>query len=343
MSFQALYCGAWSFKIQVAGVSGFTADPADESVKASGIFGEEHPGQSILAFAGKYLVSVCEMRDTGKILSYEILEDHSLALKDVLSVDSTLLSYVVAAPGGKYVFTSSMGNGTVRMIRVEEDGRLSLTDEFRLTGHSVTPRQNGAKTHSIMISPDGALLAAANLGADEVELFRVDYEKERLVLLSGTPVDFGKEPRHMAFHPSGKYLYLLTEAGSRLYVFLVREGELQELAVYQNRDPEGPQTGSPADLVMSADGHFLYSTNRGQHNIAVWKTLESGLLDTVAFVPCGGKGPRGLNLSPDGKTLLCANNEDGTVTAMELDPETGIPGPAYLTLSVPGAGCVRSL
>ena len=94
---------------------------------------------------------------------------------------------------------------------------------------------------------------------------------------------------------------------------------------------------------MSKDGRFVYSTNRGQSNIAVWKILDSGLLDSVAYVPCGGKGPRGLVVSPDGAELLSANNDDGTVAVMPLDPQTGIPGEPTAIAEVPCAACVRTI
>lgn len=341
MSDQYLFCGTWGFKAAVSGVAAFRVNGG--TIEKNGVWGTELPGQSILAIAGGHLVAVCELGKGGHVVSYEIKTDGTLEKKCVLDFESAKLSYVVAAPNGRYVFVSSMGDGTIKMIRVDGDGALTLTDEWQLTGHSVTPRQNQAKVHSVMISPDGSLLAAANLGADELELFRVDYEKETLRLAQSVPVDFGREPRHMAFHPDGGYLYLLTEHGNRIYVYLVRSGKLYELAVYDTLDPDGPQEGMAADIVVSKDGRFVYSTNRGQNNIAVWRTLGSGLLDRVGYFDCGGEGPRGLNISPDGKTLYSANNDSGTVTVLPLDTETGRPGAATHTIEVPNAGCVRSL
>ena len=341
MSFQHLYCGAWSFKDPVSGVTSFV--PGEAAIEKQGVWGEELVGQSILTITGKWLVSVCERRDGGTVVCYEILPGGALEKKSVLEVASPMLSYVTPVPNGRYVFVSSMGNGSVKMIRIEESGELVLTDEWILTGHSVTNRQEGARNHSVMVSPDGTLLACANLGADEVELFRIDYEKEVLRLVQSMPVDFGKQPRHMAFHPSGAYLYVLTEAGNRVYVYRVRDEKLQEMAVYNNLDLDKKPGGLAADIVVSRDGRFVYSTNRAQNNIAVWRTLESGLLDRIGHVDCGGEGPRGLNISPDGTTLFCANNDNGTVTVMPLDAETGLPGAVSQTLEVPCVGCVRSI
>lgn len=352
MSFEYVYCGGWcnfrgevaGFKGEVKGIKSLRRNPETGALEDNGIYAEHLLGQSIITISGDTLVAVCELGKGGKVVSYKIKEQGTLELKDVLEFGSAKLSYCIFAPNGKYVFVSSMGDGTVKMIRVDSDAKLTLTDEFQLTGHSVTPRQAQAKVHSVMISPDGSLLGAANLGADELDLFRVDYEKEILRLACAKPVDWGKEPRHMAFHPSGKYLYLLTEGGNRIYDYQITEdNKLQELAIYSTLDPDMPASGAAADIVVSKDGRFVYSTNRGQSNIAVWKILPSGLLDSVAFVPCGGKGPRGLVISPDGKELLSANNDDGTVAVMPLDPDTGIPGAPSAIAQVPCAACVRAI
>ena len=204
MSFQYVYCGGWSnfrgevagFKGEVKGLHVLKWNRNAGVLEDNGLFEEQILGQSILAVAGDTLISVCELGKGGKVVSYRIHSDGSLERKDILEFTSAKLSYCVTDPRGKYVFVSSMGDGTVKMIRIGDDGKLTLTDEYQLTGHSVTPRQAQAKVHSVMISPDGSLLGAANLGADELELFRVDYEREILRLVCAKPVDWGKEPRN---------------------------------------------------------------------------------------------------------------------------------------------------
>lgn len=341
MAIRNLYCGAWSFKAPVSGIVSFALK--DGAFVQTGVFGDDVEAQSILTVAGDHLVSVSEKRGGGMVVSYRILPDGSLEKRGTLSFGTPLLSYVAASPNGRYVFVSSMGSPSVKMIRLGADGDLTLTDEWLLTGHSVTNRQETAKTHSVEVSPDGRLLAAANLGADEVELFKIDYEKETLRLIQSVAVDFGRQPRHMAFHPSGNYLYLLTEAGNRVYVYRLQDSRLTELAAYNTLDPNKAPAGMAADIVISPDAKTLYSTNRGQNNIAVWRTLPSGLLDLVGHYDCGGEGPRGLHISPDGEILFCANNDSGTVTVLRLNQETGAPEGVVQTLHMPYAACVRSV
>jgi len=336
-----LYSGAWSFKMPVSGITAFALH--DGRWEKLGCFGAEIPAQSILAIASDELLAVSERRDGGSVIRYHVDENGALSVAGRLDFDTPLMSYVCLSPDGRYAFTSSMGNSSVKMIRLESDGGLMLTDEWLLTGHSVTNRQEKAKTHSVKVSPDGSLLAAANLGADELELFRIDYEKETLRLIQSVPVDFGRQPRHMAFHPSGEYLYLLTESGNRVYVYRLQNGRLTELAAYNTLDPAKKPEGMAADIAVSADGVFLYATNRAQNNIAVWRTLPSGLLDLVGHYDCGGEGPRGIDLSPDGKVLFCANNDSGDVSILALNEKTGAPEGITQTLDDPSATCVRSM
>ncbi len=338
---QMLYCGAWSFKTPVSGITAFSL--RDGQWEKLGCFGSEIPAQSILAITGDELLAVSERRDGGSVIRYRIQSNGALKTVGRLDFESPLLSFVAAAPNGKYAFVSSMGSNTVKMLRLEEDGGLALTDEWLLTGHSVTNRQETAKTHSVKVSPDGTLLAVANLGADELELFRIDYEKETLRLIQSVPVDFGRQPRHMAFHPGGGYLYLLTESGNRVYVYCLQNDRLTELAAYNTLDPNKKAGGMAADIALSADGRFVYATNRAQNNIAVWRTLSSGLLDPVGHYDCGGEGPRGIDLSPDGKALFCANNDSGNVSILALNEKTGAPEGIIQTLDVPAAACVRSI
>ncbi len=336
-----LYCGAWSFKTPASGITAFALRGG--RWEKLGCFGAKIPAQSILAIAGDELLAVSERRDGGSVIHYHVDENGALSVAGRLDFDTPLMSYVCLSPDGRYAFTSSMGNSSVKMIRLESGGELRLTDEWLLTGHSVTNRQEKAKTHSVKVSPDGSLLAAANLGADELELFRINYEKETLRLIQSVPVDFGRQPRHMTFHPSGEYLYLLTEAGNRVYVYRLQNGRLTELAAYNTLDPEKKPEGMAADITVSADGAFLYATNRAQNNIAVWRTLPSGLLDLVGHYDCGGEGPRGIDLSPDGKVLFCANNDSGDVSILALNEKTGAPEGIIQTLDVPSAACVRSI
>jgi 6-phosphogluconolactonase len=234
-----------------------------------------------------------------------------------------------------------MGDGAARMIRVGEDGSLLLKDVKSLGGHSILPRQQGPRIHSVQISPDGKLLAAANLGADEVVLFKVDREQEKLVVADCAIVDFGQGPRHMAFHPNGEYLYVATEMGSRIYCYKILEQKLVLLAAYPTGDPFRKEGMMASDILVSSDGKFVYTSSRTQNTISCFKILKDGYLDVVGYYDCGGKNPRGICFSTDEKMILCANNETENIAVIERNTDSGVLQDIIESLAAPKAGCVR--
>lgn len=139
MAFQYLYCGNWDFKGEMKGIHSFRFDPAFGKLLDNGVYGELC-GQSMLAIANGYFLSVCELGSEGHVVCYAIGEDGSFAQRSVLDFSSPKLSYIKADSRGEYVFVPSMGDGSVRMIRILDDGSLECVYETFLTGQSVTPR-----------------------------------------------------------------------------------------------------------------------------------------------------------------------------------------------------------
>ncbi len=340
MSAELMYCGAMSFREYVGGVTVLKYE--NGIAEKMGVYGEDIPSQSILTRAGDYIVSVSEIRGSGSVVSYRIQKDGSLEKVFVMPTELGPLSYVSSDPDGKYVFVTCMGNGCLLMIRVNEDGSLTLTHDLRMTGHGYTPRQNNGKTHSSQITPDGRLIACANLGADEINLYRIDRENERLVYLQSAWVDRGQFPRHMAFNAEGTMLYLVTEIGCRIYAFALEGDKLTEKASYSLLNaPVGPLTMA-SDIRISPDGKLICTAVREHNKIIAYKILESGLLDYVGHFDCGSDETRGLAFSKDGRELFCANNE-GDITRLSVDPETGRLGAPEKIAEVPAAGSIMLL
>ena len=186
---------------------------------------------------------------------------------------------------------------------------------------------------------DGGAVVRYRLGENGEPYFKIAMPW--IGSIHGSDNFYYSQPRHMVFHPRGGWLYLLTESGNRVYVYRLANDALTELAAYSTLDPDKRAEGMAADIAVSPDGAFLYATNRSQNNIAVWRVLPGGLLDSVGWYDCGGEGPRGIAVSPDGGTLFCANNDSGAVAVLPLNPATGAPGRPVRTLEVPAAACVR--
>jgi len=333
-----LYAGAWNFENAVGGIRVFSWDPASRQLSPAGVYGEEYPCQSILTLKDGLLFSICEQRDCAKVVSYRMdFSSGALVLLDCLDLDSHTLSYLSCDPSGPWLYVSSMGRGEIILIRYDEDGHLIESDKMRFTGHSVTPRQNCAKVHCVASSPDGSLVLASNLGADEVAVIRLDRKAGKMVLTGCVNTDPGQGPRHIAFHPSSRFAYVVTEMGNRVYAYEFIDGRPVETAALPTRSFRGKQTGSAADILVGSDGSVLLATNRGQNNIAQWQVREdSGLPVLQRFITCAGSGPRGICFDPEQTVLFSANCDSSTIDVIDLDS-----GVTLQSVECPNASCER--
>jgi 6-phosphogluconolactonase len=165
------------------------------------------------------------------------------------------------------------------------------------------------------------------LGLDQVLCYRLNSKTAELspnepAIAKTAP---GAGPRHLTFHPGGKYVYVLNELDNTVAVFAYdgESGALQELQVISTL-PEGYEGESyTADLKITPDGQFLYSTNRGHDSIAIYRINDEGRLSLLEFTPSLGEGPQNLVITPGGELLLCANMPGNNVVVFRIDSETG--------------------
>lgn len=152
----------------------------------------------------------------------------------------------------------------------------------------------------------------------------------------------GQGPRHFAFHPSGKWIYLVTELDSSLLV-LRREGDrLEKAGEYPLRQASDPAETWAADIHLSPDGRFLYASVRGPGCLCGFQVLGEGeaLLPLGRF-PTGGSCPRSFALSPDGRYVAAANQEPGNLVLFPREEKTGLLGEALCSVEIPQAACVK--
>lgn len=204
-------------------------------------------------------------------------------------------------------------------------------------------RQERAHIHSARPTPDGGGLFVADLGLDK--LFRYDIGPNgRLSPHDGQPwveVSPGQGPRHFAYHPSGGFLYLVTEMGQTLRTYSYSKGVLAFLNEYPLYDGSPSPEDTAADVHLSPDGQFIYASVRGSDRIFCYRVTEDpGRLEAAGSFPSGGRYPRSLHISPDGRYLAAANQLSGNVTVFPIGPDGGLSEPAAV-IALPGAVCVK--
>jgi 6-phosphogluconolactonase len=248
--------------------------------------------------------------------------------------------YISVDADGLSAYVADYNGGSVATYLVKPDGSLSEPVDrvdFRSArfGHHgpVAARQDGPHPHTAMLSPDNRFLIVNDLGNDDIVTFPVNTATARL----GTPrvTDArlpGTGPRHIAFHPNGRWVYGIDELANRIDQYLwnsTRGAEAEAILTDTGHsvpalDPGFHGTNTAAEIAVSSDGNFVYGSNRGEDSLVVFSVDEvNGKLTFVQRISCGGKTPRHFTLDPSGKWLVCGNQDSASVTVFAVNRGNG--------------------
>jgi 6-phosphogluconolactonase len=250
---------------------------------------------------------------------------------------------------GRTLLVANYSTGSVAALPVMPDGSLGEAASFHQhTGSSIDPvRQKGPYAHSIVVSPDNRFALAADLGLDQVLIYRLAAASAKLsphdpAFAKAPP---GAGPRHLAFHPDGKRLYVINELKNSITVFDydAASGTLAERQTISTLPADFRGTSHCADLKITPDGRFLYGTNRGHDSIAAYSIAGDGKLTLLGIEPSRGKGPQNLAIAGDGTVLLCANMAGNNVVIFRIDTKSGGLKPLGEPLPMPSPSCIRVL
>ncbi|MER6996074.1 lactonase family protein [Streptomyces sp. NPDC000410] len=242
------------------------------------------------------------------------------------------------------LLTANYTSGSVSVLPVGPTGEpVAPARVLRQEGRGPHPeRQREPHAHQVLPDPTGRWILVTDLGTDSVHVCALDPDTGGLVEHGQTALRPGTGPRQLAFHPSGRYAYVLGELEPAVTVCRWDSGAgvLEPLGVTPVL-PEG-YTGSayPSAVVVAPDGRFLWVAIRGHDSLAVLALSAGGeRAELVTTVPCGGHWPRDLALDPTGSRLYAANERSGDVTWFAVDPVTGVPRRSG-SIEAPAASCV---
>ena len=276
---------------------------------------------------------------------------------------------LVCREDGTYDNEVIMDDAALLLIKIREDHSIGDIVDAYITPSNVKLREDSkimidpvtkhiqltrviSRQHAVVPDPTGTLFAVMDKGMDRVHMFKIDENKEKLVLMDCYPDELGVFPRYGSYHPILPILYTNNERVCEIHAFSYHRetGKLSLLQKvnlllpeYQGKQysvktrPMGAQ-----DILMHPDGKTLYCTlEGGDHLIVALSVAEDGTLTVMQNIDCAGKMPRGICLSPDGRFLLCGNNLSGDVTTFEIaeDGLLAYTGKAFPAVS-PSALCI---
>ena len=258
--------------------------------------------------------------------------------------------HVQVDQSGRDVLVANYNSGSSSVFPIDGWGALGSNSAFvQDTGSSVNPqRQAGPHAHCIVTSPDDRFAFVCDLGLDKILVFKFDPLKGTLETndLPFAKVRPGSGPRHMAFHPNGRFAYVINEMASTLTGFeydpsLGVLGKIEEVDLLP-ADFKGQNTG--AEVAVHPSGRFVYASNRGDDTIVVLGCNPgTGRLTFIERVSAGGRTPRQFKIDPTGGWLLAADQDSGNIAVFSIDKKTGHLSPVKNSALMDTPMCVEFL
>ena len=254
--------------------------------------------------------------------------------------------HIAVDRAGRHVLVANYTGGSVAAFPLAADARLlPASSSVLLAGSGPNPqRQQGPHAHQIVLDSGERFALVADLGTDRILVYRFDPARGALEPNDPPAAALapGAGPRHLAWHPSGRYLYALAELASTVTV-LRWDGERGALAALQTvttLPPGFAGESAAAEIAVSGDGRFVYASNRGDDSIAVFAVdPAAGTLAPAGLVGAGGRAPRHFALDPSGRWLLVAHQGSDSLQAFRIDPVNGLPSPAGAPIAVSRPVC----
>ena len=313
----------------------------------------ENPSFLALHPSGRFLYAVNEVTTfrgdrTGAVSAFAI---------DAVTGRLTLLNqqpsggadpcHLVVDAAGRNVLVANYTGGSVAVLPLSADGRLRPASAVRRhTGTGpVRDRQEGPHAHAVVLDAAARFAISADLGADRVFVDRFDGAAGTIERNDpdGVGIQPGSGPRHVVWHPSGRVLFVVNELSSTVSVlrFDARRGALEIFQTAPARAAGAKGENTAAEIAVSPDGRFLYTSNRGDDNIAVFTIDRTTFrLSPVGHVSTGGREPRSFAIDPSGRWLIAANQNSSSLVVFRIDPATGLPAAAGSPIAIPEPVCI---
>lgn len=264
-----------------------------------------------------------------------------------LPVNGDIPCHVTMDPTGKYLIVANYTNGSVVVYSVDDEGK--IVAETSNVVHKLVDGKKSSNGHCSAVSPTGRFVLVADLGLDRVFVYQLDASTGKLTPASNPFLKLadGAGPRHLSFHPNGKFVFIINETNLTMTSARWDEatGKLIEVNSVNTVPPGTVTQGfSTAEVLVHPSGKFVFGSNRG-HDTIVTMSIDqtSGVISRTANTATQGKTPRNFRITPDGKMLLAENQSSDTIFSFMIDPTNGQLTATGKSVSVKAPACIKFL
>ncbi|MDF2960614.1 MAG: 3-carboxymuconate cyclase [Paenibacillus sp.] len=266
----------------------------------------------------------------GSAASYAVdAQNGNLTFLNTQSTLSKAPCYLALDSGSACLAVANYSGGNVVLFPIDAEGKIGeAADHVQHEGSSgVRPdRQEAPHPHAAVIDPSNRYVFVPDLGLDQIKVYRIDYAAAKLIPHRAIHVKPGAGPRHMVFHSSIPFAYVINELDCSLTVFSYasEDGTLSPVQTVPALPDDFTGSNICADIHISPSGQYVYGSNRGHDSIVVYKINKSnGTLMYVEHVSTLGRTPRNFAITPDGRFLLAANQDSNSIITFEINQESG--------------------
>lgn len=280
--------------------------------------------------------------EAGSISAFAVdPSDGSLKLLNTVSSGGKGPAHLSVHPSGRFVMAANYFGGSVVVLPIRADGSLGPASDLKQDAGTVGPTKatnappgsfaisghDMAHAHMIEADPSGKFVLHADLGLDQILIWKFDEKSGVLTPNSPPSISLppGDGPRHFVFHPNGKWFYSMQEEGSNVVLFDydAAKGHLKSRQTISTLPPGFAGSSFGSEIMVSEDGKFVYAGNRLYDSIAIFSVGKTGTLTYLGDEWTRGNYPRSFNVEPGGKFLYVCNQRADNVATFRVNRETG--------------------
>jgi len=250
-------------------------------------------------------------------------------------------TYVSVHPSGRFLLVANYFGGSVAVLPILPDGGLGVATDIKLDLGTLGPTKatnappgtfafsghDRTHAHMIQADPSGRFVLHVDLGLDQIFIWKFDDRNGVLTPNDPAAISLppGDGPRHFSFHPNGRWFYSIQEEGSNIVMFDydARKGRLASRQTVSTLPPGFAGSNFCSEIMVSADGRFLYAGNRLHDSIAIFSIGDTGTLTYVTEEWTRGNYPRSFNFDPTGRFLYACNQRSDNLAVFRVNRKTG--------------------
>ena len=283
-----------------------------------------------------------EGTEAGSVSAFSIDRTNGkLTLLNTVNSGGAGPTHVSIHPSGRFVLVANYFGGSVSVLPILPNGGLGPASDIKKDVGTVGPKKatnappgsfafsghDSRHSHMIEADPSARFVLHADLALDQIFIWKFD-DRGGLLTANDPPsvsLPAGDGPRHFSFHPNGRWFYSLQEEGSNIVLFDydASKGSLAARQTISSLPPGFAGSNFTSEIMVSADGRFVYAGNRLHDTIACFAVGETGTLTFVAEEPTRGNYPRSFNFDPTGNFLYACNQRGDNITTFRVDQKSG--------------------